>query len=162
MGIQLAPVSSGCAAPLSSLSPCKLFLDPGTAPCFAPRRVHLSPYTPLTAPGLKLALRASASPVQIHPGPSICLAWTAGICRRLLLGTVICRAKRPPREPLLSRCIFPRACLCMFARGMGSEKRWQVLAPVRVFVLERSGSRHAAKHSGALAERSECPFAAGT
>lgn len=49
VGIQLAPVSSGCATPLSCLSPCKLFLDPGTALCFAPRRVHLSPYTPLTA-----------------------------------------------------------------------------------------------------------------
>lgn len=83
--------------------------------------------------------------------PSVWL-WTAGICWRLLLGTVICWAKRVPREPP-SSCVYVWGCvqrcavvrLCMFACGMSSEKRRQVLAPVRVFVLERSGSRRAVK-----------------
>lgn len=101
--------------------------------------------------------------------PSVWL-WTAGICWRLLLGTVICRAKRAPRE-LPSSCVYGvlscvQGCAvvrqCMFACGTSSEKRWQVLAPVRVFVLEQAGSRHAAKPHTALAERSECPPAAGT
>lgn len=101
--------------------------------------------------------------------PSVWL-WTAGICWRLLLGTVICRAKRAPREPP-SSCVYGvfggvQWCVvvrkCMFACGTSSEKRRQVLASVRAFVLERSGSRHAVKPHSALAGRSECPPASGT
>lgn len=41
--------------------------------------------------------------------PSVWL-WTAGICWRLLLGTVICWAKRVPREPP-SSCVYVWGCV---------------------------------------------------
>ncbi len=152
VGIQLA-LGFLCMC-LASFKPVPLQAVPGPwhCPLFCPPPCSFISIHSVTASGLKLALRATASPVQIHSGPPICLALDRGHLLKAIVGNCHMLGQKGPKIAAVVLCICLRVCstvcgcaIVLFACGMSSEKRRQVLAPVRVFVLERSGSRRAVK-----------------
>ncbi|KAK2880755.1 hypothetical protein QQF64_008952 [Cirrhinus molitorella] len=155
--------------PALSLSLCKLFLDPGTALCFAPHHVHLSPYTPLTASGLKLALRATASPIQIHSGPPICLALDRGHLLKAIVGKRHMPGQKGPKRAAIVPCICLRVCSTVCACAIVYVCLWHELREAAAGLGPSQGlcsgavrKQRAAKPHAALAERTKCPPAAGT
>ncbi|CAM4555773.1 unnamed protein product [Leuciscus chuanchicus] len=151
-------VSSACTSPLSSLSLCKLFLDPGTALCFAPRYVHLSPYTLLTAPGLKLALWATASPVQIHSGPPICLALDCGHLLKAIVGYRHMPGQKGPKRAAVVLCIW---CVRWCSMVCGCVKvyvcLWHELRETAAGLGPSQGLCSGAVRKQACCETPQCP-----
>lgn len=60
----------------------------------------------MTAPGLKLALRATASPVQIHSGPPICLALDRGHLLKAIVGYRHMPGQKGPKRATIVLCIW--------------------------------------------------------
>ncbi len=64
----------------------------------------------MTASGLKLALRATASPVQIHSGPPICLALDRGHLLKAIVGNCHMLGQKGPKIAAVVLCICLRVC----------------------------------------------------
>ncbi|KAF4104379.1 hypothetical protein G5714_015366 [Onychostoma macrolepis] len=62
------------------------------------------------ASGLKLALQATASPIQIHSGPPICLALDRGHLLKAIVGNRHMLCQKGPKRAVVVPCICLRVC----------------------------------------------------